>query len=224
MRLQLLVFIKLKICSYERAHRVKRNVGYCSWTIFTTNYDTCLEYFWREYVRETTYTGFVYDEKRQTQVLDSSYKGGSDLNLVKLHGSLNWMIEPDGSIIEEAYHHGGSFIGRTYKGPMMIYPIQQKELYVEPFISMFGKLNEELKRQNCWIIVGYSFNDPIIREIYLRNSTEEKKIIFLHPHADDIIQKHLNGIEGNVISIEQYFGLENFHSVNSLIHDALRSF
>jgi hypothetical protein len=209
--------------SSSQTHRTRGDVKYCTWTIFTTNYDTCLEYFWREYVRTDTYTGFRYDERRRAQILDNSYKRGNEINLVKLHGSLNWMIEPDGNIIEESSIPRRSFIGRRYEGPMMIYPIQQKELYVEPFISMFSKLNEELKKQDCWIIVGYSFNDPIIREIYIKNSNKNKKIILLHPHANEVIENQFNGLKGEIIPLEKYFGRPNdFHQVNSMIQDELK--
>ena len=47
-----------------------------------------------------------------------------------------------------------------------MYPIAEKELYLEPYISMLVRLNRELKRKKVWLVIGYSFNDPVIQEIF----------------------------------------------------------
>jgi len=208
--------------SSSNTHLSRGTVRYCTWTIFTTNYDTCLEYFWRERVRANLYTGFRYDQSRHTQVLDTVFKKTNDLTLVKLHGSLNWMLEPDGTIVEEIAPPGRSYIGRTYEGPMMIYPIQQKELYLEPYVSMFSRLNRELQDRMNWVIIGYSFNDPIVREIFLKNSDDGKRIVFLHPHADDVIKEHLSDLRGEIFPLKDYFGQhEKYQNVNQEIVDNL---
>lgn len=204
-------------------HRARNNVAYCPWTIFTTNYDTCLEYFWRERVQAPLYTGFSSNQARRAEILDQSLINVNDLTLVKLHGSLNWMIEPDGTVIEESASPSRSFIGRTYEGPMMIYPIQQKELYVEPFISMFSRLNKELHDRKNWIIIGYSFKDPIIREIFLRNSDESKHIVFLHPHGTEITREYLSDLKyDKYIVLKKKFGMhDNYQEINELIVNSL---
>ena len=97
----------------------------------------------------------------------------------------------------------------------MIYPIQQKELYLEPYISMFKLLNRELKEKKIWIIVGYSFNDSIIREIFIRNSRKDKIIIYVHPHAQDIQNKKLKNVKGRFYPINKKFGEKTtFRQVN----------
>lgn len=220
-----------KICEFP-SHRTNvlfsRDIGYCtSWNIFTTNYDTSLEYFWRDGVNVRLDTGFRYDETRGISILDPRkllIDGTNILRLIKLHGSLNWLIEPDGTITEKEALQSKSFLGRKYEGPMMIYPIQQKELYVEPFISMFLRLNNELRLKKNWIIIGYSFNDPIIREIFIKNSDDDKNIIFLHPHANKIINEHLSHLRGNIFPITKYFGRKiDYQNVNQIIIDNLIS-
>jgi hypothetical protein len=114
-------------------------------------------------------------------------------------------------------------LGRRYIGPMMIYPIQQKELYVEPFISMFTLLNRVLKERKNWIIIGYSFNDPVIKEIFLRNSDASKNIVYLHPHSDEILNGDLSLLRGNTVPIINYFGQhEGYQNINQEIVDLLK--
>jgi hypothetical protein len=95
----------------------------------TTNYDRCLEAFWRENVRVTLDTGFR--DKTRTVSTDGTlhaeyflYSGGSKLQfasdatgrlrLVKLHGSTTWLIRKDTGEIEEKQFdidQGESYLG-----------------------------------------------------------------------------------------------------------------
>ena len=70
-----------------------------SWHFFTTNYDTVLEYFWRNYIEydinDGLKTGFYNSNKIMNPdkfIMDSGMK------LIKLHGSLNWLEKNDGTI------------------------------------------------------------------------------------------------------------------------------
>jgi hypothetical protein len=177
----------------------KGNYKYCqTWTMFTTNYDTCLEYYWREIVRVPLNTGFDFDRARNTMVSTPDmlyeYPRRNEMKLLKLHGSVSWLIEKDGTIIEETAL-GPSLVGRKFIGELMIYPIEQKELYVDPYVSMFVQLNRELKNKSIWVIIGYSFNDPMIREVFIRNSDETKRIVLLHPDAQTVKEQKLVNIK-----------------------------
>ena len=197
---------------------------YNNWAMFTTNYDICLEHYWRQVARARLNTGFSVDEARRTWVLNPSKFNEEELRLLKLHGSISWQVEPDGTVTEEQTVLGRSLVGREFVGEIMIYPVQEKELYLEPYISMFVQLNRELKRKAIWVIIGYSFNDPIIREIFLRNSNKRKKIILVHPDASKISTSRLNGLKGDVGLITHKFGFEhNFRLTNYSIVAKLKS-
>lgn len=192
---------------------------YCNtWTMFTTNYDTCLEYYWRQVARVTLNTGFSVQEATRTWVLNPDVlcePDRSELRLLKLHGSVSWQIASDNTVTEEQSIMGRQLVGRRFVGDMMLYPVQQKELYLEPYISMLKELNRELERKSNWIVVGYSFNDPVIREIFLRSSDEDKKLTLVHPSAQEIIKKKLDGIKcGKISMLDQKFGEDNFASVD----------
>jgi len=189
---------------------------YCTrWSIFTTNYDTCLEHYFRQVVRAKLNTGFSVDEARRTWVLNPSKFNEESLRLLKLHGSISWQIEPDETVTEEERVLGRSLVGREFVGEMMIYPVQEKELYLEPYISMFKLLNHELKLKSIWVIIGYSFNDPVIREIFLRNSDERKQIVLVHSYAQKVKEQRLNEIKCKRFDLlNQDFGEDNFREVN----------
>ena len=108
--------------------------------------------------------------------------------------------------VVELQERGRSFMGRDYTGELMLYPLAAKELYLEPYVSMLVRLNRELQRKPIWIVIGYSFNDPVIREIFIKNwSLWEYELILVHPDAEEIGNKKLSEI--HVTPIEKYFGL-----------------
>jgi hypothetical protein len=113
-----------------------------------------------------------------------------------------------------------SHLGRKYEGEMMVYPIAEKELYADPYISMLLRLNRELERKSAWVVIGYSFNDPIIREIFLRRSNDNKHLILVHPEADSVWKNRLSLIKGIVHPMEKKFGLDDtYRQVNhQIIH------
>jgi len=212
-------FNRLWMESTSRSSDIFRSQGnyrYCTkWTMFTTNYDPCLEHYWRQVARVNLNTGFSVQEARRAWLLDPSKFSQTGLRLFKLHGSISWQIEPDGTVAEEQTIMGRHLLGRKFVGEMMIYPIQQKELYVEPYISMLKELNQELKTKSIWIIIGYSFNDPVIQEIFIRNSDERKRIVLIHPEAQKIKEERLANIKcKEMFLLNKKFGEEDFMSVN----------
>jgi hypothetical protein len=102
----------------------------------------------------------------------------------------------------------------------MIYPIAEKELYLDPYISMLLRLNRELENKRVWVVIGYSFNDPIIREIFQRKSRAEKKLILVHPEATKVREGRLTPIRSEIEMVEKRFGEEGtFRQVDhQIIH------
>lgn len=182
-----------------------------NWTIFTTNYDMCLEYYWREVAGAGIDTGFEFDTVRNISELHSQkfFKENIGLQLFKLHGSVNWLIEKGtNKVIEEEMARGRSHMGRRFAGEMMIYPIAEKELYLDPYISMLLRLNRELEKRPIWVIIGYSFNDPIIREIFLKKSNSKKHLILVHSQANTVYDERLHEFKGKKSLMNEEFGLE----------------
>jgi hypothetical protein len=84
----------------NRNYFSKGNQNYCSWPIFTTNYDLCLEHFWRVVMKVQLNTGFNFNQSRNTPVFNYNKFRENNLKLIKLHGSLSWLIEDDGTLTE----------------------------------------------------------------------------------------------------------------------------
>lgn len=179
------------------------------WSIFTTNYDTCLEYYWWNATGIGVNTGFDHDKRMNKMVLNPRklLQENIGIQLFKLHGSITWFIEKGTDTVIEVTQKGRSYVGREYVGEMMVYPIAEKELYLDPYISMLLRLNRELEKKSVWIVIGYSFNDPIIREIFLKKSNNKKHLILVRPEARKVISRKLQGIEGKLSTMEKKFGL-----------------
>ena len=204
-------FNRLALESADAQYESKEDyTWFGNWTMFTTNYDTCLEYYWRDVVRVPVDTGFTNDPARKMEVLSPDKFLKSKLGvpqLFKIHGSISWLIEEESGKIIEVAEKGNSMMGRRYKGEMMLYPIAEKELYLDPYISMLWRLNRELEKKKIWIVVGYSFNDPVIREIFLKNFANTTQMILVHPHADEVINQRLPEFRGRIKYHRRRFGL-----------------
>jgi hypothetical protein len=205
-------------------YQAKGKYRYClNWAMFTTNYDTCLEHYWRQVARVNLNTATKAREETRTWILDPELFKLQGLSLFKLHGSISWLLEGDGTITEEQALMGRQLLGRQFIGEMMVYPIQQKELYLEPYISMFKQLNSQLRLKPIWIVIGYSFNDPVIQEIFVRNSSEDKRIVILHPEARKVKETRLKDVKCKDIALlNQRFGEANFTAVNYAIIKSLK--
>jgi hypothetical protein len=197
--------IALELGTYDTRGKYVFN---SNWNIFTTNYDVCLEYYWRTLIQINLDTAFMFDKRRSKCIMRPNSILANPpgvIKLFKLHGSINWMIDEKTGDVIEVSEKGHSLMGASYTGEMMLYPISEKELYLEPYISMLVRLNRELERKAIWIVIGYSFNNPVIQEIFRKNWSTNKHLILIHPKANEIFNRQLKGIVGD--SIEKYFGL-----------------
>jgi len=102
--------------------------------------------------------------------------------------------------------------GSMYTDEVVIYPLRQKQLYVDPYIQMFFCLNKELQYNRVWIIVGYSFRDPVIQNIFNINFKDGKKMILIHPHPKEVKQRFPDH-QDDIIVIEKYFGKDDDQEV-----------
>jgi hypothetical protein len=158
------------------------NLGH-NWIFFTTNYDDSIEYFFGLIEDgDILNTGFIQKGKRRIMDPESFMRTNLFLSnqykLVKLHGSTNWLMEFDGTIVEEDSNltvASEKYEPDRYIDEKIIYPLSQKHLYFSPFIESFYLLNKALSEIDIWIIIGYSFRDSIIRNLFTKNLKNSKK-------------------------------------------------
>jgi SIR2-like domain len=151
------------------------------------------------------------------------------MQLVKLHGSVNWTVNRQ-YIIEEheyntTYDERKSRTGsQDIQEDIMIYPLSQKQLYFTPFIQFFRILEAELSKRVFWIIIGYSFRDIIIRTIFERVLAEntERKILLIHAHGNEQVKPLFQeGVRNQIKCLDKYSAKKDFKKVNTEIINTL---
>lgn len=115
-----------------------------------------------------------------------------------------------------------TFTGRRFRGQVMLYPIEEKTLYMEPYLTMYQMLNRELKSDKNWVVVGYSFGDRVIRDIFIRNSEDGSRLVLIHPRATEIFPR-LAGIRGKQVPLTTKFGEGDLQKFKEDVSKALRA-
>ncbi len=195
-----------------------------NWPMFTTNYDAILEHYWLDIVQVALNTGFGFNSVARMEVSNPEALRGGGLRLFKLHGSITWLLDDRWGLTEQRVPPEAmkTYTGRKFRGPGMLYPIEEKDLYVEPYETMYLVLNRELAQRPWWIAIGYSFGDRIIRGIFERNSRQETRLVLVHPRANEIATR-LAGFKGTIRPVQARFGESDYAAVNEAIGKALLS-
>jgi len=147
------------------------------WKAYTTNYDLIFEDYWAELIPIIDF--FTFDQSQFAYFDTNKQIYGQIQTFVKLHGSIDWLKLEDGSVLKS---NPNTFTRIKKKGIAMLYPIQQKDLYLHPWITLFQELKFGLKACDRWYIIGYAFNDPFILEIFEESFTSQKRMIIINPH------------------------------------------
>jgi hypothetical protein len=170
--------------------------------IYTTNYDRVLETYWEDKEINDLFTRGGLQQLDLNKLIDRL-----NIKLVKLHGSIDWFKLDDGRIVR-SHVNRVKIAGRVVEGEIMLYPIQQKDLYAYPWLDIFRQFKEDLKRAKNWIVLGYSFNDEYVKAMFLevlKDPKFEHKLIIVHPHVKEIATK-FDGKQGSIIYIKAKLG------------------
>lgn len=142
-------------------------------SIVTTNYDTLFEEA-ASHLSFTVFDGFSFDSNRKFDVdlfdwslvrpisnvkSDKLEYKKSSINLLKIHGSLDWTIKDDNVIRVDKLSN---------KEPIMIFPSSNKysHSYEKPYFELFSKFQELIKRPNTLLLsIGFSFADNHIAKM-----------------------------------------------------------
>ena len=144
--------------------------------------------------------------------------------LIKLHGSVNWIRNRQKEIEEHDYNINFDDVknrsgSKDFEDDIIMYPLSQKQLYFSPYIQLFRVLLEELKKRDLWIIIGYSFRDPIIRNMFVKSLYENNKckILLVTPDFTEVKNLFSQNVQNQIIEIKGYFGATNYQVVNQNI-------
>ena len=135
--------IKLLIEKFVETHPQVLN-------IVTTNYDRVLEYIMS--FQDISFTD-GFDGKVLSQFNENLFQNKNIVNLIKVHGSLNWFLV-DGEI---RYLHSDS----DNHQPQILAPGKSKyqEAYSSPYRELIQKADNVIKESSSFLVIGFGFND-----------------------------------------------------------------
>lgn len=118
--------------------------------IVTTNYDRVLEHL-LSYQKVNFTDGF--NGKTLSTYDKNNFKDKNIVNLVKVHGSLNWF-----NVNDEAHYLSCEAVNET---PKIIVPSRKKfeETYSSPYRELIQKSDDLIDQALSFFVVGFGFND-----------------------------------------------------------------
>lgn len=207
---------------FEFAKRVRSNPDHqlLFHQIVTTNYDLVIEECSLRNAAIPSTTGFIQDQRSKEFFLPLDQVilgyGSSNLSIeyLKLHGSINWWIrESDKRIVlRDERKASTTLMGETYSERLMIYPIYEKYVSIDPYFSLHYFFRRLLYFHNDIVVIGYSFRDQTINNAFadaLKMNTKTKMII-VNADIQSINQKLIEIFpdisDERVIQIQTAFG------------------
>jgi len=176
--------------------------------VYTTNYDRVFENFWKELPPLQDYFN-----RGQSS---APYFDSQDIDLtrtentfVKLHGSVDWVFLETGEILEA---DPSTYTRSRKRGKAMLYPIQQKDLYVDPWFTLFRDFRKGLALSKQLYVIGYGFNDEFILNAFSEalGSRGDNVLIIVNPHAFDLIEKFPEKHRSKITPLPIRFGDQYF--------------
>lgn len=184
--------------------------------IATTNYDLVIESYARGHPTNSmyiTHRGFKPIEGETAQYLDLKFlrENANDVHYLKLHGSLDWWERDDKKIVISTAE---PLYGENLIDHIMIYPIYEKYISLEPFYSLYTAFRRNLFKEEIVIVIGYSFRDISINNALLDNlkTSENSRLIISvkSPSVKQRISKLFGQYNKRIDLINEYFGEGNF--------------
>ena len=171
--------------------------------VFSLNYDLCLEEICRtEHVG--CERGFSQSDRHwDWRLFDQRLDDSKEILLYKLHGSMDWEVQPDGKV---SYVDSPSSINRD--NVAMIFGTSYKLQYVDPFLFLAYELRRwTLDSARLIVTIGYGFGDDHINGILqqaLRQHSERILLAVVAPGSADRVNKGREEISKKLaVNIEQ---------------------
>lgn len=182
--------------------------------IITPNYDRLAEYAC-EQENIHHYSGFSHGYRRNPASKDY-LKCSRQVNIWKVHGSLDWFVNEQGVI---------SALGNVENIPAGLKPLivtpgieKYKNTHKEPFKTTIHESDDVIDSATSYLCIGFGFNDEHIQEkLVNRCAKGDSKIIVVTHKLSESAQKFL--FEGNV---DNYLAIESGETDDtSIIHSSL---
>ena len=194
---------------FEYIHDIKKitysngKQSWANWKCYTTNYDLIFDDYSLDLGNVNDF--FVVEQSEHPQF--NSKKPLTNESFVKIHGGIDWWKLKNGKILKSRTK---PFTRTEKEGIAMLYPIQQKDLYLHPWITLFQELKKGLEICRFWYFIGYAFNDPYILDIIKEAFSDDKQIIIVNPEAKELCKKFPEKMKEHIITFSGNFGDKYF--------------
>ncbi len=186
-----------RVCfQFDREMAVKINAGFVDalskvgYPVYSTNYDYALEYV---AIEKNIKINDNFTEKGQRFLWNNQidFSGQKGFKLIKLHGSVTWYIDGDGTI--ERIHSNTNInpVGKKVE-KIIIVPTRFKDIYAQHFFALYSHFLSSLARARVIIIVGHSLRDDYLRAgIIERKRKGDFQVIIIDPAYPKEIKNEL---------------------------------
>lgn len=159
--------------------------------VFTTNYDLAMEVYCSNPNKMLRcIDGFRSDFASKMFLWakgDFGYMGanpsGQDVFLHKLHGSLDWKYHKDRGLVRTGEESISDDPNIEYN--MLVYPtLSPKDGYdKEPYVTILKKFDEFIQNADACIVIGYSFRDNHVNDVFKKFIDQKKPFFIISPSA-----------------------------------------
>jgi len=157
--------------------------------IFTTNYDQAIEVFCSQKNNFHCNDGFKLDDSARHFLWNGGnydeidVEGKINFQLYKLHGSLTWKNHINYGIERTTFER--KLNDPNYDKDFLIYPsLSPKDGVVdEPYATIRNKFKEFLLQADVCIVIGFSFRDGHLNDIFKEFLSPKKIFIVISPSA-----------------------------------------
>lgn len=154
--------------------------------VYTTNYDFALEYTAEEN-DITVHDNFVTKGRRQIWNPDIKYPLGEGLTIVKLHGSVTWYQEDNGTIEKidsyTIFNRAGQSVER-----LVVFPTRFKDIYEQHFFALYSHFLASLSSAKCLVVIGHSLRDEYLRAgIIERFRRKDLRLVVIDPLWPEVL-------------------------------------
>lgn len=188
--------------------------------VFTTNYDAVLDYVARE--QDIPIVDNFVEDARGREFWDENLASfhGDGLRLVKIHGSIQWHADPDGTI-EKFDHKVEKKEGGIPLERLLIFPTRFKDIYKRNYFPLYSTFTRSLGQAEVLIVIGHSLRDEYLRAaIRERLRRGDLSLVFVGPDfpAEEDLKESVTGQrERQIVYINR-----KVEEVHALLYQSLR--
>ncbi len=158
----------------------------CKMDIVTTNYDCVLEYA----LSKSNYNftdGFA--GRAFSKFNPEAFEKQQIVNLIKVHGSLNWFSDENGDILYLPNVPDSDKLKYC-----MVLPARNKydEAFEEPYRTLIGKSDNVIANAKSFLVVGFGFNDKHLTPKVDSRIRAGTPIVIITRKATDACKEKLN--------------------------------